>query len=106
MRWVKNLLSEDAHLMDITLVVARFESTIMHFVERKRESFGTEVCALLSWARQWALDSSTVGVVELRACRTFSFNVVRWVSLGCTSARNPITDVGVDWNLFTSSQMW
>ena len=106
MRWVKNLLSEDAHLMDITLVVARFESTIMHFVERKRESFGTELGALLSWARQWALDSSTVGVVELRACRTFSFNFVRWVSLGCTSARNPITDVGVDWNLFTSSQMW
>ena len=42
------------------------------------------------------MDSSAVGAVEASAFSRFSFSDARWVSLGCASARKPITDVGVD----------
>ena len=51
-RCVRNLLSVDAHRMEMTSVVVRLESATMCFVERKRDSLGTEDGALSSWARE------------------------------------------------------
>ena len=51
-RCVRNLLSVDAHRMDITSVVVRFESTTMCFVERNRDSLGTVEGAMLLCVRE------------------------------------------------------